>query len=175
MIGGWLNGMTTTFAALPGAVSPLKRVEPVEDDDPDGWDEPVSKGGCRHVTDSLAGRSPWGTAILACKHSHRQGGLHGVIFRFQQLPGHAFEPAAPDAPRVAARRPRSAARRRTARRTLQSPHYYFGKGREFAPPISHSILALLLNIEWVFNFTADLAGTMMRLAFQEAKSQTLLS
>ena len=35
-------------------------------------------------------------------------------------------------------------------------------------PIS-SLLALLPNIKWVFNFIADMAGTMMKLTFQESK------
>ncbi len=41
--------------------------------------------------------------------------------------------------------------------------------------ISERVLALLPNIKWVFNFTADMAGTMMKLTFQEAKLQTPLS
>jgi hypothetical protein len=41
--------------------------------------------------------------------------------------------------------------------------------------ISERVLALLPNIKWVFNFTADMAGTMIKLTFQESKLQTPLS
>ena len=42
--------------------------------------------------------------------------------------------------------------------------------------ISERVLRLCSpNIKWVFNFTADMAGAMMKLTLQESKLQTPLS
>ena len=56
MIGGlveWKDRLLRSFVQRRLAVE--RRVEATEeDDDPHGWDEPGSNGGCRHVTESLA-------------------------------------------------------------------------------------------------------------------------
>ena len=48
MVGGWLNGRTDYFAALPGLVSPLKRgVSQPRKTMIHTVGEPGAKGGCR--------------------------------------------------------------------------------------------------------------------------------